>query len=364
MAYYDIRSLLNAATGRWYEILTSAGIPASVLDGRNHPCPKCGGRDRFATFSDFSVRGAVHCRRCFTRGCAIRPGDGLATLRWWLDRDLHQTLEHLANHVGFNAPSSGRVNVDRPRSAAPPLTAMQMELSSDVIDGHTDFAKQAYRRMDDAARTRLATSMELAASALKRLRVGLTVDQTASTWPMRDEHMRIVGVAIRRLPGSDRPDRRWSRTGSQSGLFATHVKSRRDSRLFVTEGASDTAVASAMGLWVIGRAGCAASTHFVDRFLHTHRPSRVTIVADHDTPGLRGAKRLARDLAQQLPSTLSTVEVITPPENGMDLSDWVRSGATRRTILRNEPTLSLSAPRQHLLDFGGRSRRFESTSPD
>ena len=37
-----------AATGRWVEILTSlGGVAAKLLDGRHHPCPKCGGKDRF-----------------------------------------------------------------------------------------------------------------------------------------------------------------------------------------------------------------------------------------------------------------------------------------------------------------------------
>ena len=40
--------VLNAAKGRAVDILRDvAGISADILDGDHHPCPKCGGKDRF-----------------------------------------------------------------------------------------------------------------------------------------------------------------------------------------------------------------------------------------------------------------------------------------------------------------------------
>lgn len=43
----------SAANGNWLFILQALGIPASTLDGRHHPCPACGGDDRF----QFTTRG-------------------------------------------------------------------------------------------------------------------------------------------------------------------------------------------------------------------------------------------------------------------------------------------------------------------
>lgn len=77
-SYQDPRAekIKTAARGRWLEILTAAGMDAADLDGRNRPCPKCGGNDRFATFSDFTETGGVICRGCHSD----KNSDGIATL--------------------------------------------------------------------------------------------------------------------------------------------------------------------------------------------------------------------------------------------------------------------------------------------
>lgn len=82
---YSIDDLMRLAAGRWIEILMAAGIPSDALDGRRgRPCPRCGGRDRFAPMIDVAERGAVLCRHCHNGGTDPRAGDGLAALRWWL----------------------------------------------------------------------------------------------------------------------------------------------------------------------------------------------------------------------------------------------------------------------------------------
>jgi putative DNA primase/helicase len=42
---------IDAARGRWREILPPLGIPLKFLNGKHQPCPACGGRDR-ARFDD------------------------------------------------------------------------------------------------------------------------------------------------------------------------------------------------------------------------------------------------------------------------------------------------------------------------
>jgi putative DNA primase/helicase len=49
------------AHGRWRDILPALGIAAEYLDGKPHPCPACGGRDRF-TFYDDTGDGGYFCR--------------------------------------------------------------------------------------------------------------------------------------------------------------------------------------------------------------------------------------------------------------------------------------------------------------
>ncbi len=52
------------AAGREIEVLERvAGIPRELLDGRNHPCPLCGGKDRFRLINP--NEGTVLCNQCF-----------------------------------------------------------------------------------------------------------------------------------------------------------------------------------------------------------------------------------------------------------------------------------------------------------
>ena len=45
----NVDTLKAAAKGRWPEILAAvAGIDVGLLDGKHHPCPKCGGSDRWS----------------------------------------------------------------------------------------------------------------------------------------------------------------------------------------------------------------------------------------------------------------------------------------------------------------------------
>jgi hypothetical protein len=53
----------EAAHGRWRWILPHFGISESALNGKEQPCPACGGRDRFV-FDDRHGDGDYFCRRC------------------------------------------------------------------------------------------------------------------------------------------------------------------------------------------------------------------------------------------------------------------------------------------------------------
>lgn len=48
------------AAGQWANILTRFGADAAALDGKHHPCPACGGKDRFR-FDDKDGRGTHFC---------------------------------------------------------------------------------------------------------------------------------------------------------------------------------------------------------------------------------------------------------------------------------------------------------------
>ncbi len=87
-----------AARGRWREIIsTLAGIPAELLDGKHHECPKCGGKDRFRAFDDFAETGGVLCNQCFDH----KNGDGLATIEHFAGWNFPTTLANIADYLGL-----------------------------------------------------------------------------------------------------------------------------------------------------------------------------------------------------------------------------------------------------------------------
>jgi len=99
----DTTAIKAAAAGRWVEILQNlGGCPAEVLDGKHHPCPKCGGKNRFRVL-DAAV-GAVFCNQCFSENC----GDGLAALGWLRDWEFRQTVAELTNYLAVNGDGDGR----------------------------------------------------------------------------------------------------------------------------------------------------------------------------------------------------------------------------------------------------------------
>jgi len=98
----ELAQVKLAASGRWSSILPSiAGIPAEALDRKNHPCPRCGGTDRFRALNDFEETGAVFCNQCFNKA----NGDGVAAIQWLTGWTFPESIQRLAEHLGVNGSS-------------------------------------------------------------------------------------------------------------------------------------------------------------------------------------------------------------------------------------------------------------------
>lgn len=88
---------------RWYGILPQLGIPADCLTGKQTPCPKCGGKDRFR-FDNKDGRGTYYCNNC-------GAGDGvqLAMLvNGWSFRQAATECEKIAGVAPEKAPKRSR----------------------------------------------------------------------------------------------------------------------------------------------------------------------------------------------------------------------------------------------------------------
>lgn len=99
-ARYDIDYVRQAVRGRAAELLSRlGGLSPDILDGRHHPCPKCGGTDRFRLVD--ADAGAVLCNQCFRTG----NGDVLAAIGWATNRKFADVLASVADYLGI-APSA------------------------------------------------------------------------------------------------------------------------------------------------------------------------------------------------------------------------------------------------------------------
>ena len=179
----------------------------------------------------------------------------------------------------------------------------------------------------------LATALGVDDEALKALEVRFNRFEECWSFPMRDAEGKIVGLRFRELGGS----KKWSAKGSKDGLFyaangfAREDASKSGRELVIVEGPSDTAAAMSLGLLVVGRSSCQTGAAPLRALIRRVRPRIVTVVADNDTPGIKGAELLAGQLVGcQSPcadyEARLPVRVLVVPHPYKDLRAWYLSG--------------------------------------
>ena len=320
-----IGELIAAAVGRCVEILIAAGLPAESLAGRHgRPCVKCGGRDRFTPLPDVARRGAVHCRWCFTAGMDPKPGDIIATLRWWMDCDVATACRWLQDYLCPGGKRPDRFDRRRPTVAEEP------QRRTPDCDRMTKLADGYAAAVDAATLQTIADHLPgVAADAVARLSVGWWAGRGVTTWPMRSHTGAVVGIRTRDLSSGNKS----SVAGSVAGLFIAAGLIRPDvrpGRLFITEGPTDAAALLSAGLFAVGRDAARSTETMADaaRYAGRMRPAEVVIVADGDEPGRVGAHRSAVPMLAMVPA----VRIITPPPGVKDVRAWVAGGATAADI--------------------------------
>lgn len=312
---YSVDRLRSAAAGRWREILSAAGMSAELLDGRRgRPCPRCGGVDRFAPMPDLAERGAVICRSCFGPGCCPSPGDGIATLRWWLGLSLPDACRWLGDYLGGVSEfvSVRRVVQSIPIPSVDPLSFGPM-------------CDRWRRSMPDSYLRRMADLLGLPCDPLASLGVGWSAEHRASSWPMRDGSGDVIGIRLR----CPETAKKWAITGSRAGLFYVPelLAADRPGRLWVVEGPTDTAALLSIGCDVVGCPSAGCGGDLLAEVGRRVRPAEVIIIADADGPGVAGAERLADALLIVAP-----VRLIAPAAGFKDARAWVVGGASHAVL--------------------------------
>jgi putative DNA primase/helicase len=104
---------LDAADGRWFDILTTlGGIHADYLQDRHGPCPLCGGEDRFR-WDDLDGKGGGYCNQC---GGPHQSGGGISGITLLMrarDLTFKDAARAVEQHLGLPSPA-------RPSSSTPP----------------------------------------------------------------------------------------------------------------------------------------------------------------------------------------------------------------------------------------------------
>ncbi len=271
----DVDAIKFAARGRWPELLSRiAGLSQEVLDGKNHPCPKCGGRDRFR-FID-AGDGACLCNQCFNKS----NGDGIAAVMWLTGMNFPQAAERIGAEVGVTAKAA----------------------ETDVVE------EMAWRKG-------VAADSLRAFGAAVAQRGKLTVCRV----PMYDADMAHVGD-FDMAPISDEFLKGKTAHGSRLGMFIA-TKPLPGDLVLVVEGVKDAAALAVVDAIAVGLPTCRMDAAFARFFRDTH----VIVIPDRDKAGMEGAQETAAKL-YGVAASVKIAELPAPytESGGADVRDVLR----------------------------------------
>ena len=146
MMHFDKEMILSAGRGRELEILRDvAVIPAEYLDGKHHPCPKCGGKDRFRLID--KDKGAVLCNQCFNE----QNGDYIAAVQWMRNCSFDEALSLIGEYLGLTDSKTHPVKKSQTRTPTAKPTAVY-----DYTDrnGNPAYQVRRYETVKDGKRVK------------------------------------------------------------------------------------------------------------------------------------------------------------------------------------------------------------------
>ena len=328
----NILAIKDAARERWPEIISVLGnIDQGHLDGKHHSCPKCGGKDRFRSFTD-NTGGAI-CNQCFSN----KNGDGFAVLQWLTGKPFKDVAADVAAYVG--------ITVNASKSKEPPAPAKDLE-----------FFAWNKLLVDTWCRTRapiVSETILLFGAKLATYRQwGKSYPVIAlPIWGEKLAQAKEVGWVLYPLNGGTLPagstktgPKDWVKMkttyGSKSGVLGPprRLETKDYKRLIKTEGVSDALAAASIAPDDVAVMTNAAGA--------SERPAKwmadlgsvkdVVVIHDCDAPGQDGATYSQGSGGKVQPGwcpafnaagATSIQNVILPyeitPDHGKDLRDWL-----------------------------------------
>jgi P4 family phage/plasmid primase-like protien len=322
---YDKDMVVRAASGRWPEIIsTLGGVVSDTLDGGHHPCPKCGGKDRFR-FSNRDGRGSVICGQCFKSG----SGDGIDAVEWLCGWDFPQALEEIAKYLGITPETNGNG-----KEKADPEKDLKFLPWNDLLAA----------MWCDRKRPISPSAIQSVGGRLARYKSEYTVI-AIPIW--KQGFTETSGWCLYNTSGKPLP------TYSKNGSVVDWVKIKMTagsrpgviglpgdaSVLWKTEGPSDLLALLSLGLPQGHSAICNAMGSTEDPLRITWLPKLVEgrtvyVIHDSDRPGQEGAAKWSAAIAA---SAIECRNVALPFEStethGNDLRDWLSEGKSYQDLL-------------------------------
>ncbi|QDT79187.1 Zinc-binding domain of primase-helicase [Gimesia maris] len=315
---YDKIELKKSITGSARRLLIDNGVPSETLDGKHHPCPKCGGKDRFRAID--IDQGVLFCNQCFNE----KNGDIFSALQWWLNCSFEEALKITGQYLN-NPPS---------------LAAMlrKTEQKSVPFTDQVEFLGPDQQKLNSWAKSKPPLTSKAADAAGARL----------CLWPKKAPHNKQLecvafpafqgpdkpsGWILYRLNGEDFPTiengpgqrKTHLLRGSADGWVFPGGRSSAESAhtIIKVEGIPD---ALAFYPWLPEGSAVVTNTHGAKSAkncpIDIFTGKRVIVIGDTDIPGIDGANSLAHEVAPYV----SEVKVIFPDgeiteSNGKDIRD-------------------------------------------
>ena len=326
----------TAASGNWQNIISSiTGVDTIILNGKHHPCPLCGGKDRFR-FLNYDGSGGAMCSQCKPSGM----GDGIAVIKWLSSLSFIDALHAIARHLNIDIPTAKTKKTrhkKNPRSQFENVAQNQVGL---LLYAHAVPSITVQSLKDNDADT--AT---------------LNTATTVVRLPIHNLKLEIQGYISRNITGkpiirTDPVDgtttkrKSLASRGAKPGLMGAYaIKNIAVAEtVWKVEGETDmlalhAAIASADTLppkerskhVVVASSFGANYSNKYTEILPLFRSKHVVIIGDNDENGT-GA-RGARDWAAQIKIPAKNVKILPLPKQHNDVRDFLAAGGTFAQLL-------------------------------
>ena len=267
----------QTARGREIEILQNvAGIPLELLDGEHHPCPRCGGKDRFRLVD--KEAGAVLCNQCFRK----KNGDFIAAVQWALDITFPDALEVIAEYLGFPPDAAAQYGVKTSRYGIKEIIDQEEE-GEDL----TAYFASCVERLDEADYLR---KRGISDETARRAGVGFDAGTKEIIIPTGR------GTYTARTTAPNATNR--YRNHGKAGLFNAEVLQEAAGPVFIGEGAINALSIIEAGGEAVALGSAAMAGRMLD-CLKVMKPAiPLLITLDNDKTGNEAASKLENGLLE------------------------------------------------------------------